>query len=48
MFNRSRSRHGVSRKGSSASLNLTAAKLKKKAVVQMYIKYYWDVKVKQR
>jgi hypothetical protein len=47
MFNRSRSRHGVSGKGSSASLNLTAAKPKKKAAVQTYVKYYWDVKVKQ-
>jgi len=47
MFNRSRSKHGVSGEGSSASLNLTAGPPKKKAAVQMYVKHYWDTKVKQ-
>jgi len=47
MFNRTRSKHGVSGEGSSASLNLTAGPPKKKAAVQMYVKHYWDTKVKQ-
>jgi len=48
MFNRTRSKHGVSGEGSSASLNLTAGPPKKKAAVQTYVKHYWDVKVKQQ
>ena len=47
MFNRTRSKHGVSGEGSSASLNLTAGPPKKKAAVQMYVKHYWQSKVKQ-
>jgi hypothetical protein len=47
MFNRTRSKRGVSGEGSSASLNLTAGRPKKMAAVQMYVKRYWDVKVKQ-
>lgn len=47
MYNRTRSKHGVSGKGSSASLNLTGGKPKKRAAVQTYVKHYWDVKVKQ-
>ena len=48
MFNRTRSKHGVSGEGSSASLNLTAGPPKKKAAVQTYVKHYWDAKVKQQ
>jgi hypothetical protein len=47
MFNRSRSKHGVSGEGSSANLNLTAGLPRKKAAVQAYVKHYWDAKVKQ-
>ena len=47
MFNRSRSKHGSSGKGSSASLNLTMGLLKKKAAVQTYVKHFWEAKVKQ-
>ena len=47
MFNRTRSKHGVSGEGSSASLNLTAGPPKKKAAVQTYVKHYWQSKVKQ-
>jgi hypothetical protein len=47
MFNRLRSKHGVSGKGSSASLNLTAGPPKRKAAVQTYVKYYWEAKIRQ-
>lgn len=47
MFNRTRSKHGVSGEGLSANLNLTAGPPKKKAAVQMYVKNYWESKVKQ-
>ena len=47
MFNRTRSKHGVSGQGSSANLNLTAGPPKRKAAVQMYVKHYWESKVKQ-
>jgi hypothetical protein len=47
MFNRSRSKHGCSGKGSSAGLNLTAGLPKKKAAVQAYVKHFWEAKVKQ-
>ena len=47
MFNRTRSKHGMSGEGSSASLNLTAGPPKKKAAVQTYVKLYWESKVKQ-
>jgi len=48
MFNRTRSKRGVTGEGSSANLNLTAGPPKKKAAVQMYVKHYWDTKVKQQ
>ena len=47
MFNRSRSKHGLSGKGSSAGLNLTMGLPKKKAAVQTYVKHFWEAKVKQ-
>ena len=47
MSNRTRSKHGVNGKGSSANLNLTAGPPKKKAAVQMYVKHYWETRVKQ-
>lgn len=47
MFNRSRSKHGSSGKGSSAGLNLTVGAPKKKAAVQTYVKHFWEAKVKQ-
>ena len=47
MFNHMRTKHGVSGEGSSASLNLTAGRPKKKAAVQTYVKLYWESKVKQ-
>lgn len=47
MYNRTRSKHGVSGEGSSANLNLTAGQPKKKAPVQTYVKHYWNSKVKQ-
>ena len=47
MFNRSRSKHGSSGKGSSAGLNLTMGLPKKKAAVQTYVKHFWEAKVKQ-
>ena len=47
MFNRTRSKHGVSGEGSSASLNLTAGPPKKKAALQTYVKLYWESKIKQ-
>lgn len=47
MFNRSRSKHGMTGEGSSASLNLTMGQPKRKAAVQMYVKRYWEAKVKQ-
>lgn len=47
MFNHTRTKHGVSGEGSSARLNLTASAPKKKAAVQMYVKLYWESKVKQ-
>ena len=46
MHNRDRSRHGANGQGSAAGLNLTAGPPKKKAPVQMYVKRYWDTKVK--
>ena len=46
MHNRTRSKHGVNGEGSSAGLNLTAGPPKKKAPVQMYVKHYWEAKVK--
>ena len=46
MHNRTRSRHGTNGQGSSAILNLTAGPPKKKAPVQMYVKRYWETKVK--
>lgn len=46
MHNRTRSKHGVNGQGSSAGLNLTAGPPKKKVSVQMYVKQYWDTKVK--
>ncbi|KAF9785373.1 hypothetical protein BJ322DRAFT_1020909 [Thelephora terrestris] len=47
MFNRSRSKHGSSGKGSLVSLNLTAGSPKKKAAVQTYVKHFWEDKIKQ-
>ena len=47
MFNHRRTKHGISGEGSSARLNLTAGPPKKKAAVQMYVKLYWESKVKQ-
>ena len=46
MHNRDRSRHGANGQGSAAGLNLTAGPPKKKAPVQMYVKRYWEAKVK--
>ena len=46
MHNRTRSRHGVNGQGSSAGLNLTTGPPKKKAPVQMYVKCYWEEKIK--
>ena len=37
----------MSGEGSSANLNLTAGPPKKKAALQMYVKLYWDIKIKQ-
>ena len=47
MFNRSRSKHGMSGEGSSANLNLTGGPPKKKAALQTYVKHYWSIKIKQ-
>lgn len=47
MFNRTRSKHGVSGVGSSASLNLMGGPPRKMAAVQMYVKKYWEKKIKQ-
>ena len=47
MYNRTRSKHGVSGEGSSASLNLTGGPPKRKAAVQTYVKHYWESKIKQ-
>lgn len=47
MYNRLRTKHGVTGEGSPANLNLTAGPPKKKAAVQMYVKKYWETKVKQ-
>ena len=47
MYNRTRSKHGVSGEGSSANLNLTAGLPKLMAPVQTYVKHYWNTKVKQ-
>jgi len=46
MHNRTRSKHGANGQGSCASLNLTAGPPKRKAPVQMYVKRYWETKVK--
>ena len=46
MHNRTRSKHGVNGQGSSVSLNLTAGPPKRRAPVQMYVKHYWETKVK--
>ena len=46
MHNRAQSKHGVNGQGSAAGLNLTAGPPKKKAPVQMYVKQYWETKVK--
>ena len=46
MHNRHRSKYGENGQGSSAALNLTAGPPKKKAPVQMYVKHYWEAKVK--
>ena len=46
MHNRARSKHGVNGQGSATGLNLTAGPPKRKAPVQMYIKQYWETKVK--
>lgn len=47
MYNRTRTKHGVSGEGLSANLNLTAGRPKKKAPVQTYVKHYWESKVRQ-
>jgi hypothetical protein len=47
MFNRLRTKHGVTGRGSSAHPNLTAGPPKKKAAVQTYVKHYWESKVRQ-
>ena len=47
MYNHTRTKHGISGEGSSAKLNLTAGPPRKKAAVQMYVKKYWESKVKQ-
>ena len=47
MFNHGQSKHGMGAEGSSASLNLTAGPPRKMAAVQMYVKRYWDAKIKQ-
>ena len=46
MHNKTRSKDGVNGQGSAAGLNLTTGPPKKKAPVQMYVKRYWDTKVK--
>jgi len=46
MFNRTRSKHGMTGQGSSASLNLTGGPPKKRAAVQTYVKQYWETKVR--
>ena len=46
MHNRTRLRHGVNGQGSSAGLNLTMGPPKKKAPAQMYVKHYWETKVR--
>src|ERR1700753_52412 len=45
--NRTRSKNGVSGEGLSARLNLTAGPKRRKAAVQMYVKLYWQSKIKQ-
>ena len=46
--NRTRLKNGVSGEdGSSGRLNLTAGPQRKKAAVQMYVKLYWQSKIKQ-
>ena len=47
MFNRTRLKHSVSREGSSAGLNLTGGPPRKMAALQMYVKTYWESKIKQ-
>ena len=47
MHNRTRSKHGVKGQGSSVSKNLTTGPPKKKAPLQVYVKYYWESKIKQ-
>lgn len=46
MHNRTRSRHGANGQGSSVGMNLTAGPPKKKAPAQMYVKCYWETRVK--
>jgi hypothetical protein len=46
MQNRTRTKHGGNGQGSSASLNLTTGPQRKKAAVQLYVKSYWETKVK--
>jgi hypothetical protein len=47
MFNRTRLKAGLSGEGAPPTLNLTAGQLRKMAAVQMYVKRYWEAKVKQ-
>jgi hypothetical protein len=47
MFNHTRTRHGVSGEDSSLKLNLTEGVPKKMAAVQMYVKLYWESKIRQ-
>jgi hypothetical protein len=47
MYNRTRSKNGLNGGGSSAGLNLTGGAPKKKAALQMYVKTYWETKVRQ-
>ena len=47
MHNRTRSKHGVKGQGSAANKNLTTGPPKKKATLQAYMKYYWELKIKQ-
>ena len=47
MHNRTRSKHGVKGQGPSTTLNLTARRPKKRAALQVYVKYNWESKIKQ-
>jgi hypothetical protein len=46
MPNRARTKHGANGQGSATGLNLTIGPPRKKAAVQLYVKCYWESKVK--